>query len=354
MSERISNAEATQIILQGMEAATIALENWAAAHNNLNNPSVRRFSEAWCFTWFGVDTTMMDHFLEELNKEKFRYMIVGVEHAPTTGRPHFQGYVRLAYPVSFERVRSWFSDNAHIEIARGTDAQNKAYCSKERVVVETGTPVDRIITRTQEDKMVMLMEDIRDRVPDAELRIKYPSLFFMHAQKVLQFRISNTCWDRIWSIPGQEAGRRDLRQKNYWIWGEPGTGKTRWARSMAPHLTYPKNVSKWWDGYNPWQHRVVVIDDWPAVLPPGVASALAAHLKLWGDRYPIPGEIKGSTMPLIPGAFFLIVTSNFKPEEVFCQEDYKAIKDRFTIWNITGQDDIRLRHELDFGILDQL
>lgn len=296
----------------------------------------------------------MEVFLDHLKKSRVRYFIVGKEHAPTTGSVHFQGYFRLPYPVSFERVKGWFGGTAHVEAARGSDLHNKAYCSKEQVVCEIGTPVQTIVAKNQEEKMVMLMEDIRNGVPDSELRTKYPSLFFMHAQKVLSYRISNTCWDRIWGIPGQEAGRRDLRQKNFWIWGEPGTGKTRWARSIAPHLTYPKNVSKWWDGYNPWQHRIVVIDDWPAVLPPGVTSALAAHLKLWGDRYPIPGEIKGSTMPLIPGAFFLIVTSNFRPEEVFCHEDYKAIKDRFTIWNITGQDDIRLRHELDFGILDQL
>lgn len=33
-----------------------------------------------------------------------------------------------------------------------------------------------------------------------------------------------------------------------WIWGEPGTGKTRGVWDKYPDL-YVKNLNKWWDGY---------------------------------------------------------------------------------------------------------
>ena len=36
--------------------------------------------------------------------------------------------------------------------------------------------------------------------------------------------------------------------RGVWIWGEPGTGKTHYAREKYPNC-YIKAQNKWWDGY---------------------------------------------------------------------------------------------------------
>ena len=56
-------------------------------------------------------------------------------------------------------------------------------------------------------------------------------------------------------------------------------------------------------------------------------------MKIWSDRYAFNGEIKGGTVYVEPGRWYLIVTSNHSIDEVFQgapEDDRNAIKRRFT------------------------
>lgn len=122
----------------------------------------------------------------------------------------------------------------------------------------------------------------------------------------------------------------DLKDKNCWIYGEPGTGKSLSARYCKRSKIYPKPVSKWWDGYK--GQKVVVMDD----LDPDRAKMLADKIKVWTDRYPFVAEVKSSSAVVDPRINF-IVTSNYSPEDCFESKDVDAIKRRFTVLHFTGE-----------------
>lgn len=82
-----------------------------------------------------------------------QYAIVGKERAPDTGTPHLQGFIAMqptVLPASQGLVGTWkklfpFLARAHLETARGTDSQNKEYCSKTGdVLLECGTPKSKL------------------------------------------------------------------------------------------------------------------------------------------------------------------------------------------------------------------
>lgn len=72
------------------------------------------------------------------------------------------------------------------------------------------------------------------------------------------------------------------------MYGAPGTGKSRAAYEKYPDA-YRKSQNKWFDGYE--SHKVIIIDDLDT-------DMLGHHLKIWADRYPCIGEVKGGTVNL--------------------------------------------------------
>jgi hypothetical protein len=64
---------------------------------------------------------------------------------------------------------------------------------------------------------------------------------------------------------------------------------------------------------------------------------LGHYLKIWGDKWPCTGEVKGSTVPLMHTA--IIITSNYTPEELWPDDDelLKAIRRRFKVEHILGR-----------------
>lgn len=112
--------------------------------------------------------------------------------------------------------------------------------------------------------------------------------------------------------------------RGIWYVGAPGTGKSYHAREVAGDDVYLKAQNKWWDGYTGQSN--VILDD----LDKEFKSW--HNLKIWTDRYPCNGEIKGGQVALSYDKF--IVTSNYSIEALIGddnQELLEAIKRRFKV-----------------------
>lgn len=87
----------------------------------------------------------------------------------------------------------------------------------------------------------------------------------------------------------------DGQLKNLWIYGPAGCGKSSWVWNNIPSdQLYVKNANKWWDNYK--NEPYVLIED----LDKKRCENLTYYLKIWADRYPFSGEMKGAGRKMRP------------------------------------------------------
>lgn len=275
-------------------------------------------SRAWCITINNPSDGDKEQ-LVELIETQCLLGIAEMEHTEGEGTPHVQGYVKFSNQKTLSQI-SRLLPRAHLEKAFGTWKENWKYCSKEGTVfIEKG----HTLQEAENGNIIpfdQMYQDMKTMAPD-EFEDKYPKEWYMRKDKVMAVMIQH-------AMSHTKEFNGDLPAKNWWIWGAPGVGKSRWAASNGSYCEiFKKNFNKWWDGYNLLTTKFVIIEDYPCA-PQG--NALVQHMKIWADRYPFEAECKGSHMLVEPGRFFLIVTSNYPIDSCFCQEeDKEAIHRRF-------------------------
>ena len=82
-----------------------------------------------CFTLNNYTNTEIQHIVSVSEQRGYLYCI-GKE-VGECGTPHLQGYLEFKSPKTFNTVKGVVGVRAHLEKARGTRAQNLAYCTKE-------------------------------------------------------------------------------------------------------------------------------------------------------------------------------------------------------------------------------
>lgn len=232
---------------------------------------------------------------------------------------HAHIYICFDRPV---RLSSKNTYGCHIAKCRGTSEDNVRYIKSHHPteVCEKGTmPLDD--GDGNKPGWKQFIEGIHSGHVDRDSKLY--ALYEGYANRRLnELRIEN-----IEDYPG------NLKDKNCWIYGPAGTGKSTSARFCRRCDIYPKPVSKWWDGYK--GQPVVVMDD----LDPQRANMLADKIKVWTDKFPFVADIKGSSYLVDPRINF-IITSNYSPEECFDPKDYTAIRRRFTVLRYEGDGSI--------------
>lgn len=94
--------------------------------------------KCWTFTLNNPTSGESESIKRSITTKEVRFGIIGSE-VGDSGTPHLQGFIRLWKPLRMAGVKKLISPRAHLEKARGTDKQNKAYCSKEgKVFLEVG------------------------------------------------------------------------------------------------------------------------------------------------------------------------------------------------------------------------
>jgi hypothetical protein len=201
------------------------------------------------------------------------------------------------------------------------------YCGKEetRVAgpVSFGDPpvACNLVGHKRERNALLLAKGAEQAVLDGDVGIgQYVNLKL----NIAAFKIANT--------PKFEHAQ----PIGYWLYGEAGTGKSRWARTNWPSW-YAKDVhSHWFCGYA--GEEALILDDVDLSCKTNI---FFQRLKIWSDVYQLPVQVKGGSVLLTCTA--CVVTSNYTMEEIIgnCPNLLDPIRRRFEVirfWTEKGDD----------------
>lgn len=275
-----------------------------------NDAGQREKGKRWCFT---INFKGRERLSEEdclpRKRSCVRYRIYQGETGET-GTPHLQGYFECTRDVSLRSIKRWEGfERAHLELARGTAEDNRRYCSKEegRQIgpFEEGDPDPEPGKRND---LLRLKDAIDKGEPDSAL------FDVSFGSAVRYFRGLNHY--RLSRVPARTEAPKVLV-----YWGDAGAGKSRRAWDICRGrgwTVYPKNNTKWWDGYHG-QKAVIFTEFDPR------ATSFRYLLELL-DRYPVKVEVKGNVVEFNSSVIFLC--ANYHPKDWYIHEDYSPLERR--------------------------
>lgn len=245
----------------------------------------------WCVTdWPTEDNDDIPTF----NDADMKYLIVGRETCPDTGKQHFQCYVQFRKSIRLTTAKKYFSDKAHLEPAMGTPEQASEYCKKEGNFSEfgeldkPGKRNDLLAAKTFIDSGATSVQVASEYFAVAARHYK-----FFDYYKQLKLPTDRTVFDKSYCTI---------------LWGDPGSGKSRTAYACDSYqvLQYDPRSRFWsaaWDG----SKRIIVDDVCPATFSPrelwlNILDPFAKQLSI---------NIKGGYSKFAPVE--LVLTSNYDP-----------------------------------------
>lgn len=112
-------------------------------------------ARSWCFTaWTEEEAQKIAH------EDGVKAICIGKEICPTTGKEHYQGYIRFATNKRF----SWWKreyPTVHVERRRGAEHEAAAYCRKEnQVMIDRGCQLPTLDKDPTENALDMMEKGI--------------------------------------------------------------------------------------------------------------------------------------------------------------------------------------------------
>lgn len=259
-------------------------------------------------------TVWLDHDPEwkppEAGHPDIKYFVAQPERCPTSGRVHFQCFVRFKRPRRIrgaQKILGCSKKTKFIYPTEGTDAQNKDYCTDPSKRLEgydyiewgemssqgSRTDLATMLSDGKEGKLELTEEN-------ADTAARH-FRFYMHCRSLYK----GPTW-------------RDV--KVYWLYGDAGTGKTRSAYESNPELYCLFSQSpEWWDGYT--GEDTVLIDEYRGDMP-------IHRLLRVIDGYRLQLPVKGGSTWML--ATTIYITSNFPPEYFAQGVNLRALTRRLT------------------------
>lgn len=246
-----------------------------------------------CFTsYLDYDAMKFKLTCNGSESNKVKYVVIGRETCPTTGRLHVQGFIQLTHPVTMVAIKKLIGDGAaHIEKMRGNSTEASNYCKKDGHYFEMGTV-------TSQGERVDLVS-IRDQV------LRNGTIPIDLIENFQQLRFAEGLMKYYKPPP------RDGPPQVWWIYGPTGSGKSRMCFEMHPDAWVSSNKLDWFDGYT--GQESVIIDDFR-----GDMATLHWLLRLT-DRYPLRVPVKGGFVSWCPKV--IMITSSKSPRDCYPNSD---------------------------------
>lgn len=272
-------------------------------------PDYARRSRAWVFTINNYTDTDVDNIDNLFINDSVRYVVYGRETGDS-GTPHLQGYIEFDNARTHRQINKKLP-GAYVALRRGSAAQAAEYCKKSGDYIEYGEISDSDADKRAKAKQAY--GEIVKRAEDGDLtwvKENYPKVYLQWKP-----RLEDICIPKTAVIDGE--------LENEWWCGPTGTGKSRKLWLEYPNH-FQKELNKWWCGYK--GEEVVAIEEWSPK-----NECTGSQLKIWADRYPFTGQIKGGSLKKIRPKK-IIVLSNYTIEQCFpSPEDHLPLKRRFKV-----------------------
>jgi Putative viral replication protein/RNA helicase len=216
-----------------------------------------------------------------------RYIVWQEEHGQS-GTHHYQGYLELIKKRKRGGVCQLIP-RAHFEPRKGTRQQAINYCKKPDTRIRDPWEWGESRGQGSRSDLSRAYEMIRSGASERQLMEEDFGMWARNYRAYIRAR-------RLLLPP------RDFKTKVIVLFGETGSGKSRWCHDTFPNA-YWKPRGIWWEAYE--QQTEVVIDDFYGWLPFDFMLRLL-------DRYPLLVETKGGSE--VFNSRIIIITSNIPPD----------------------------------------
>lgn len=242
-------------------------------------------SARWCFT---INNPITDQIFTAL-PDNVRFVVWQQERG-AEGTVHLQGYIAFVNARTLKGVKQLLGDRAHCEIARGSEDQNTAYCTKEESRVSGPFQLGRAATPGKRTDLTEAAEKV---LSTGSIRDVDPTMIIKYAKGLNALAATVK--------PAMRA-----RVEVFCLCGKTGIGKTWNIFNDYPNVFRPLlgNSGVWWDGYD--GEDAVLFDEFEGQIQ---ITKMLQYL----DPYPMKLEIKGGSVWANYTKVF--ITSNREPED---------------------------------------
>lgn len=188
----------------------------------------------WCFTLNNPTLEEKIHLSTLINDAN--YVILGRERG-ANDTPHIQGFISFKERKRFKTAKDLIGSRCHLEVARGSPAENRKYCSKEGDFDEYGVLPGPQGRRSDWDAYVAFVQDLGQVPTQLQMARAFPALYARYG--VVMRTIAQANLERIPLVPPEVtlrdwqqelaetiAGDPDDREVQFFVDYEGNSGKT--------------------------------------------------------------------------------------------------------------------------------